>query len=72
MKRIVYILLLCLTGCLPDSDKPKLTPSQADRLALELMAVQINTAQTNWTVLIVPRTNLWPSSSSTNRRSPRN
>lgn len=62
MKRLVVILALCLTGCLPDEDKPKLTQRQADRLALDLMAVQINASQTNWTVLIIPRTNHYETS----------
>jgi len=61
VKRIVYILALALTGCLPDGDKPKPTQAEEEGRALTIYATIVNTTQTNWTVLIIPRTNQWPS-----------
>lgn len=34
-----------------------MTPAQADKVSLDLMAAMINASQTNWNVVIVPRTN---------------
>lgn len=51
IKHAVIILLLVL-GCSP---RPKLSPREADYVALQLLATQLNLAQTNWTVIITNR-----------------
>jgi hypothetical protein len=56
VKRIAAIFLLLLAGCLPDKPAPPPTRS-ADRLALEIIAMYLNEAQTNWTVVVTARTN---------------
>ena len=35
----------------------QMTPAQADKVSLDLMATMVNISQTNWTVIVIPRTN---------------
>jgi hypothetical protein len=50
------VILCGNAGCYSDSTK-KSTQSEADGLALSIMAAQMNAAQTNWTVTVTLRTN---------------
>ena len=52
--------LFLLAGCYSTTEgcRPKPLPArEADYIALQLMADYINASQTNWTVIIQPRTN---------------
>lgn len=57
----IAITLMLLTGCQSDNGggcRPKnMTKSQADGVVLSLIASQLNSEQTNWTVTVTPRTN---------------
>jgi nitrous oxide reductase accessory protein NosL len=61
MKRALALLCVLLAGCSADNGcsplPPRLSQAAADHVAFTLLADHLNSVQTNWTVLVVARTN---------------
>ena len=58
LRYLTSIALLLSAGCFSTTEGCRSKPlptREADRIALQLMADNINASQTNWTVIIVPR-----------------
>lgn len=59
-KLLTALALVFLAGCYTTTEgcRPKPLPArEADYIALQMLADNINARQTNWTVIIQPQTN---------------
>lgn len=54
---LIAICLCALSGCRVDKDTPEPTQADKDFVLVSMLAAHANASQTNWTVVVSPRTN---------------